>query len=92
VAAESSDSATVVALASRGTKSTSIWLANLSADTQTVTLRGSRGTVLGTILDEDSFGRATTNPEAFRSERELIKDPARLELNGYAVGMLELTE
>ena len=92
VAAESSDSATVVALASRGTKSTSIWLANLSADTQTVTLRGSRGTVLGTILDEDSFGRATTNPEAFRSERRLIKDPARLELNGYAVGMLELTE
>ena len=92
VAAESSDPATVAALACRGTKGTSIWLANLSADTQIVTLRGSRGTVLGTFLDEDSFGRATTNPDAFRSERGPIKDPARLELKGYAVGMLELTE
>ena len=69
-----------------------MWLANLSADTQIVTLRGSRGTVLGTFLDEDSFGRATTNPDAFRSERGPIKDPAKLELKGYAVGMLELTE
>jgi hypothetical protein len=92
VAAESSDPAKVAALACRGAKGTSIWLANLSADTQAVTLRGSRGTVSGTFLDEDSFGRATTNPEAFRSERGPIKNPARLKLKGYAVAMLELTE
>jgi hypothetical protein len=90
VRAEPSDPSRVVALAYRGQKGTVLWLGNLSADEQTVSLRGPRSTILGTILDEDSFERATTDPEAFRAELGPIKGPARLALKAYAVGMLEL--
>jgi hypothetical protein len=89
VAVESSDPARVVALAWRRQKRTSLWLANLSGDAQTVSLREPRSGIAGRILDEDSFGRATTSPEAFRAERGPIEDPLRLELKAYAVGMLE---
>jgi hypothetical protein len=92
VAAESSDPARVVALAYRSQGGTILWLANLSADEQTVSLRGSRSALLGTILDEDSFEQAAANPEAFQAERRPIKDPARLVLKAYAVGILQLNE
>ena len=49
VAAESSDPATVAALACRGTKGNSIWLANLSADTQIVNSPGTAGDRLGHV-------------------------------------------
>jgi hypothetical protein len=90
VGAESSDPSRVAALAYRGQTGTVLWLANLSADEQTVSLRGPRSTIVGTVLDEDSFGRATTHPEAFRAERGPIQDATRLALKAYAVGMLEL--
>jgi hypothetical protein len=92
VAAESSDPARVVALAYRSRGGTILWLANLTADEQTVSLRGSQSALLGTILDEDSFERAAADPEAFQVERRPIKDPARLVLKAYGVGILQLNE
>jgi D-apionolactonase len=92
VSTQSSDPARVMALAYRGQKGTILWLANLGADEQTVSLRGPRSAMVGTILDEDSFPQATSDPEAFRAGRGPIRDPARLELKAYAVGVVELSE
>ena len=90
VSAESSDPERVVALAYRGEHGTMLWLANLSAREQTVSLSGTRNTVSGTTLDEDSFARATTDPEAFQAGYAPIEDPARLMLKAYAVATLRV--
>jgi hypothetical protein len=90
VAVESSAPARVTALGYRGERGTVLWLANLTASEQTVSLHGTRGPVSGIILDEDSFVEATTNPEAFRTRSRSIADPARVTLKAYAVGYFEL--
>ena len=90
VSAESSDPERVVALAYRGQHGTILWLANLSAREQTVSLSGTRGTVSGTTLDDDSFTRAATDPEAFQAGSAPVEDPARLTLKAYAVAMLSV--
>ncbi len=91
VDAECSDPATVQCLAYRNGGGTVLWLANLSARPQSVTLSGAgsrAGGMIGTVLDEASFELATTDPRAFqRSHRPM---GPKLTLEAYAVAILAL--
>ena len=91
-AAESSDPARVAALAYRGEKERVLWLANLSADEQAVTLRGTRSPVIGWTLDEDTFVRAATDPRWFQAADAPTTDPATLTLKAYAVGKFRVND
>ena len=91
VAAESSDPAKVQALAYRGKRGTTLWLANLTADRQSVNLDGAKGALFAGVLDEASFVRATTDPEAFQESWKPLKGPG-LELGPYAVAFLSIND
>jgi len=88
VEASSSDDASVRCLAYRAAGATLLWIANLTATTQRVQVRGDRskgsGKPYGIVLDDASFERATTAPAAFAGDvRPLALD--RLALGPYAV-------
>lgn len=91
VIAESSDSARVQTLAYRGKKGTTLWLANLTADRQAVTLAGMKGAAFAGVLDESSFVKATTDPEAFQESWKPLKGNS-LELGAYAVAFLSIND
>jgi len=92
VDAESSDSAKVQALAYRSKSGTSIWLANLTAEEQSVALRSPAGDVFGAMLDESTFVTATTDPEKFQAGYKPIVNPAKLRLRPYAVAILSVND
>ena len=92
VAADSSDSAKVQALAYRAKKGTTVWLANLTADEQTVNLSGTAGTVFGAMLDQTTFVTATTDPQKFQSSYKPIADPGKIKLRAYAVAILSVND
>jgi hypothetical protein len=91
VAADSSDPAKVQCLAYRGRKGTTLWLANLTAKEQAVALSGFRGAAFAGILDEGSFVRATTDPEAFQDAWKPLRGNG-LTLGPYAVAFLSLND
>ena len=91
VNADSSDPAKVRCLAYRNRKGTTLWLANLTADNQTVSLGGFRGAAFAGILDEGSFVKATTDPEAFQESWKPLKGNS-LELGAYAVAFVSLND
>jgi hypothetical protein len=91
VATESSDPAKVRTLAYRGKKGTTLWLANLTAENQAVTLHGHGGAAFAGLLDEGTFVRATTDPEAFQDAWKPLKGNA-LVLGAYAVAFLSLND
>jgi len=91
VTVESSDSAKVQCLAYRGKKGTTLWLANLTADKQSVSLGGFKGAAFAGVLDEGSFTKATTDPEAFQETWKPLKGDS-LELGAYAVAFLSLND
>ena len=68
-----------------------MWIANLTADTQTVSVTGTKGAVFGTTLDEDSFVKATTDPERFQSGYKPLNS-AKLKLKAYAVAILSVND
>jgi len=90
VDAQSSDPAKVQALACRGKGGTTLWLANLTAQNQSVQLSGARGTIFGTMLDEDSFVTATTDPLAFQQSWKPMK--TLLTLKPYAVAFISVND
>jgi hypothetical protein len=92
VSADSSDTAKVQCLAYRAKAGTTLWVANLTAEEQAVAISGAPGVVLGTLLDEDSFGKATTDPAGFQSTYEPVKDPSKLKLKAYAVAILSVND
>jgi hypothetical protein len=92
VAADSSDQAKVQTLAYRAKKGTTVWLANLTADEQTVSLSGAKGAVFGTTLDEASFVTATTAPEKFQAGYKPIANPEKIRLKPYAVAILSVND
>jgi hypothetical protein len=92
VSADSSDNAKVQSLAYRAKKGTTVWLANLTADEQTVALRGTGGTVFGTMLDESTFVSATTDPQGFQASYKPIANPGKLKLKPYAVAILSVND
>ena len=90
VAATSSDNQKVECLAYRGKGGTSLWLANLSAVEQKVQIAGTKGAVFGSMLDEDSFVGATTDPGNFQKSWKQMKDT--LMLKPYAVAILSIND
>lgn len=75
-------------LAHRDTRSgnTTVWLANLLEESQTVTIANlPDGEAAAKWLDEEHFVAATTNAEAFAKQWDPIADPSRVQLDGYAV-------
>ena len=89
--AESTDAAKVQCLAYRGEGGTTLWVANLTAQEQTVAIHGSKGTMYGTMLDERSFVKATTDPARFQSAYNVVKEP-KLKLQAYAVAILSVDD
>jgi hypothetical protein len=92
VAAESSDSAKVQALAYRAKKGTTVWLANLTADEQTVSLSGAAGPMFGAMLDESTFVTATNAPLKFQASYKPIADAGKIRLKPYAVAILSVND
>ncbi len=90
VGADSSDSAKVQCLAYKDKGGTTLWLANLTADNQTVKLSGAKGAIFGTTLDEDSFVTATTDPRAFQRSWKAMKNA--LTLKPYAVAIVSIED
>ena len=90
VGAESSDSAKVQSLAYKGKGGTTLWLANLTAENQSVKLSGAKGAIFGTMLDEDSFVEATTDPRGFQNRWKAMKDA--LTLKPYAVAVISIND
>jgi hypothetical protein len=92
VAAESSDTAKVKCLAYRSKAGTTLWIANLTADEQTVSIGGAKGAAFGTMIDEESFAKATTDPAGFQSAYKPITDVSKLKLKAYAVAILAVND
>lgn len=92
VYAESTDAARVQCLAYRGKGGTTLWVANLTAEDETVVVHGAGGAVYATTLDEQSFVQATTDPRAFQAAYSLVRDPGKLKLKPYAVAILSIND
>jgi len=90
VNADSSDSAKVQCLAYKGKGGTTLWLANLTAENQSVKLSGAKGAIFGTTLDEDSFATATTDPRGFQKSWKAMK--SSLTLKPYAVAVISIND
>jgi hypothetical protein len=90
VAATSSDNQKVECLAYRGKGGTTLWLANLTAGEQKVQIAGAKGAVFGSMLDEDSFVNATTDPRSFQKSWKPMK--YALTLKPYAVAILSIND
>jgi len=90
VSATSGDSQKVACLACRGKGGVTLWLANLTAQEQPVTLSGFDGPAFGTMLDEDSFQKATSDPRGFQSGWKPMKNA--LTLKPYGVAILSLND
>ncbi|MGQ0578317.1 MAG: hypothetical protein ACT4PQ_05325, partial [Betaproteobacteria bacterium] len=90
VPATSSDNQNVECLAYRGKRGITLWLANLTAGEQKVRIAGTKGAVYGSMLDEDSFVNATTDPRGFQRSWKPMKDA--LTLKPYAVAILSIND
>ncbi len=90
VSADSSDTAKIQSLAYKGKGGTTLWLANLTAQDQSVKLSGVNGAIFGATLDEDSFVSATTDPHAFQKSWKAMKDT--LTLKPYAVAVISVND
>ncbi len=90
VDADSSDATKVQCLAYQGKGGTTLWLANLTAEDQSVKLSGTTGAIFGTMLDEDSFIRATTDPRNFQRNWKAMKSV--LTLKPYAIAVISIND
>jgi hypothetical protein len=87
---DSSDPAKVQCLAYKARRGTTLWMANMTSENQSVKLSGATGAMFGTTLDEDSFATATADPRAFQKEWKAIKDT--LTLKPYAVAIVAIDD
>jgi hypothetical protein len=87
VSVTSSDDATVRCLAYKVKGATLLWLANLTAQDQTVTLAHGGSATFAAMLDEGTFDKATTDPIGFEASHKPL-DAAKLVLKAYAVGIV----
>lgn len=87
LAATSSDAASVRCLAYRAPGATLLWLANMTAQAQSVRVNHAGTQPFGIVLDEASFERATTAPAAFQAGVRQL-DLRNLRLGAFAVALV----
>jgi hypothetical protein len=87
VSAVSSDDATVRCLAYRAKDATLLWLANMTAREQAVSIVHQGASLFGVMLDESTFAMATANPRGFQKGWTALS-AAGLKLTAYAVATL----
>jgi hypothetical protein len=87
---DSSDATKVQCLAYQGRGGTTLWLANLTAENQSVKLSGAKGAIFGTMLDENSFVAATTDPRSFQNNWKAMKNV--LTLKPYAIAVISIND
>jgi hypothetical protein len=87
VTTRSSDNARVRSLAYRGKGATLLWLANMTAHDQSVSVAHTGAGPFGIVLDETSFEQATTEPAAYQSNVKSL-DTGKLALGAYAVALI----
>jgi hypothetical protein len=87
VSATSSDDAVVHCFAYKTKGATVLWLANLTAQDQAVTLAHSGSAVFASTLDEASFEKATIDPRGFEASYKALSTP-KLKLTAYAVAIV----
>ena len=86
VEVSSSDDSRLRCLAYRAKGATLLWLANMTAYNQTVQVEHAGGEAFGIVIDEHSFGQATTAPQDFQSDTRPLA-LSRLALGAYAVAL-----
>ena len=87
----SGDATRVLGLAYESDSGTLLWLANLSPETQAVTVSGiDGGTATIGRLDSGNFVEAVTDPAGFAAAPGQPGDPGRLELAPFAVARIEI--
>ena len=87
VVSTSSDNARVRSLAYRAKDATLLWLANMTAQDQWVSVAHTGVGPFGIVLDEASFEQASTKPAAFEAKIKPL-DTRRLLLRAYAVALI----
>ena len=87
LAATSSQDRSVRCLAYRAQGASLLWLANMTAQDQTVRVAHGGTRPSGIVLDEASFEQATTEPAAFEAGVKPL-DLERLRLTAYAVALV----
>ena len=87
----SGDATRVLGLAYESGGGTLLWLANLTPETQAVTVSGiGGGTATIGRLDSGNFVDAVTEPAGFAADPGAPGDPSRLELAPYAVARIQI--
>jgi len=85
---ESSDAGAIAAVAVRTEKRTTIWLANLTADTQEVRISFPIADARMAVLDENAFERAARDSR-FMDHAAMPMETDRLSLGAYAVARID---
>jgi hypothetical protein len=91
VTASSSNQAAVRTLAYKVKGATLLWLANMTASDQVVSLQHRGSAAFASLLDEASFERATTDPRGFQRSMKALAQP-KLTLKAYAVGIVAIND
>ena len=92
VSSTSSNTSEVECIAYKERKGTLIWLINLTADEQTVSLSGhGTGAKFIGMLDETSFEQATTDPRGFQSRCKPL-EANTVKLKAYAVAFVSVND
>ena len=87
----SGDATRILGLAYEDGGGTLLWLANLTPETQKVTVSGIGGeTAIIGRLDSGNFVEAVTDPAGFAADPGSPGDPSRLELAPYAVARIAI--
>ena len=87
VQSTSSDDASLRCLAYRAQGATLLWLANATAQKQTIRVAHQGRDPFGIVLDEATFERATTDPAGFQTDTRPL-NLSRLVLDAYAVALV----
>jgi hypothetical protein len=89
IVVKSGEPTAVTALAHRVGGGTVLWLANLTAATRTVRVSGfPAGPAVLHLIDDASFGKATTDRDFLRRDGKKLRKVGSLQLGPYAVARL----
>jgi D-apionolactonase len=92
IATEIGDEGKVAALAYRGAAGPVLWLANLTAQPQTVRVQGFDGAANVVVLDEGTFVKATTDLAFLEKSGKKTKKVGSVALRPYAVTRIAATK